>query len=392
MVPNWFVAFLAMLLETFAARRDAHLRFLKLQMELMKERLPGNRVILTPVERQRLMKIGGEFDHAVHDTLSIVSVKTYRRWQSEEKAGKEAKKVGRPRLTQSLREMIVKLAKENEGWGVKRILGELKKLALKASRSTIRRVLVEEKILPDPDRHAPKGVETRWRKFLAIHMNVMVACDFFCKSIFSPLGKKSQAYVLAFVHLGSRKVFLSPSTHHPTADWMQQQARNASMWADAEGIDIRFLIHDHDTKFTEAFDEHFKRDDGGPVLTPIAAPVANCFAESWIGSLKRECLNHFFCFALRQLDLIVQTYADYHNKYRPHQGLGNRPPSSQPLSNQPSSNQPLGSQSLAGQSAGDQPPATQDDLPSLETEIDHRLVKRQSWLGGLLRHYERKVA
>ena len=138
--------------------------------------------------------------------------------------------------------------------------------------------------------------------------------------------------------------------------------RNASMWADDEGIDLRFLIHDHDTKFTEAFDEHFRREDGGPVLTPYGAPIANRFAESWIGHLKRECLNTFFCFSLRQLDYIVQAYAEYHNEYRPHQGLGNRPPGSL-----------------------DEPP------PCLEDSVPQR-VHRQTWLGGLLSHYYRQAA
>ena len=77
-------------------------------------------------------------------------------------------------------------------------MGELKKLALKASRSTVRRVLLDERILPDPERHAPKGVQTPWRKFIAIHMNVMVACDFFCKTVWTPLGKH-MAYMLTFV-------------------------------------------------------------------------------------------------------------------------------------------------------------------------------------------------
>ena len=107
-------------------------------------------------------------------------------------------------------------------------MGELKKLAVRSSRSTVRRVLVDEGILPDPDRHAPKGVQTPWRKFIAIHMNVMVATDLFCKTTWTPLGKRT-AYVLAFIHLDSRKVFLSPSTYHPNAEWMRQQARNLRM-------------------------------------------------------------------------------------------------------------------------------------------------------------------
>jgi putative transposase len=360
-LPNWFTAFLVMLMEAWSARRDAHIRFLKLQVEMLRSRLPGNRVILDPAERQRLMKVGAEVEHAVQDILGIVSIKTYRQWLRDERGGRQPGKVGRPRLTASLRELILRLARENAGWGVRRILGELKKLAVKVSRSSVRRVLTDEKILPDPERHAPKGIQTPWQKFIAIHMDVMVASDFFCKTIWTPLGKHV-AYVLAFVHLGSRKVFLSPSTLNPTDEWMRQQARNASMWADEQGIDVRFLIHDHDTKFTEAFDEHFAREDGGPVLTPYGAPVANCFAESWIGSLKRECLNHFFCFSLAMLDHIVQTYADYHNRFRPHQGLGNRPPG-----------------------------VIEDPRPK-SSEIDPKSIQRQSWLGGLLTHYERKAA
>ena len=167
---------------------------------------------------------------------------------------------------------------------------------------------------------------------------------------------------LACSHLGSRKVFLSPSTYHPTGQWMQQQARNVSMWAEGEGIDVRFLIHDRDAKYTEAFDEHFRCDDGGVIKTPYQAPIANCFAESLIGSLKRECLNHFFCFGLRQLDHIVQTYAMYHNLYRPHQGLGNRPPSAC------------------------------EDPPRPKAETESGAVQCQRWLGGLLKHYYRQAA
>jgi putative transposase len=192
-------------------------------------------------------------------------------------------------------------------------------------------------------------------------MNVMVACDFFCKTVWTPLGKH-MAYVLTFVHLGSRKVFVTPSTFNPTDEWMRQQARNASIWAEEEGINIRFLIHDHDSKFTAAFDEHFARDDGGPVLTPYAAPVANCFAESWIAHLKRECLNTFFCFSLRQLDYIVQSYSTYYNEYRPHQGLGNRPPSSS------------------------------DDPLTFADELEPGVIRRRTWLGGLLSHYYRQAA
>jgi putative transposase len=134
------------------------------------------------------------------------------------------------------------------------------------------------------------------------------------------------------------------------------------MWAEEEGIDIRFLIHDRDTKFTEAFNEHFRRDEGRAVLTPYKAPIANCYAESWIGHLKRECLNLLFCFSLQQLDYVVQTYAEYYNEYRPNQSLDNRP---------------LG---------------TAESPPPQSAEVDVGSVRCRQFLGGLLKHYYRKTA
>ena len=135
MLPKWLTALLVLLQEAWSTRRDAHIRFLKLQVEMFQSRLPGNRVILGPVERQRLMKIGAQVEHAVEHTLEIVSIKTYRRWQREERGGREPRKVGRPPLTKSVRDLILRLVRENIGWGVQRIVGELRKLALRCHRA-----------------------------------------------------------------------------------------------------------------------------------------------------------------------------------------------------------------------------------------------------------------
>lgn len=122
------------------------------------------------------------------------------------------------------------------------------------------------------------------------------------------------------------------------------------------------LVHDHDTKFTEAFDQHFRGSGVHIVKTPILSPMANAYAESWIGTLKRECLNHFLCFSLGHLDHIVQTYSTYYNKFRPHQGLGNV----------------LIPQHGRPNAATTGPPAGR--------------IRREQWLGGLLKHYYRKAA
>ena len=139
-----------------------------------------------------------------------------------------------------------------------------------------------------------------------MHMNVVVVvCDYFCKTVWIPMGKRT-AYALTFIHLGCREVFLFPITYYPTDKWMRQQARNVSIWAEEEGIDVRFLIHDRDAKFYKNFDDSSRREEGGVVQTLFGSLIANAFAESWIGTMKLECLNHLFCLSPRHLDYIVQ--------------------------------------------------------------------------------------
>lgn len=363
MVPTWLIAVFVVLREAWSARRDARIRFLLLQIELLRQKLPGNRVILSPEDRLRLLRLGAAMDHEVHDLIGIVSVKTYRRWRRDQEAGREPGRVGRRRVIPgSPRVLIIRLARENIGWGVRRIVGELRKLALTSRRSTVRRVLVGEGILPDPDRRAPKGVVTPWRTFVEMHANTMVACDFFCKAVWTPLGKRV-AYVLVFIHLSSRRVFVSPSTYEPNETWMQQQARNTLIWLDDEKIDPQFVIHDRDSKFAASFNALFEAAGARIVRSPVQSPIANCFAESWIGTLKRECLNHFFCFSLRHVDHIVQTYTSYYNTFRPHQSLGNVP---------------------IGQET--RPPPVGMVNPDVGPFL------RRPYLAGLLNHYERRAA
>ena len=250
---------------------------------------------------------------------------------------------------------------ENTGWGARRIVGELKKLALPISRGSVRRALEQEGVLPDPERNAPHGVATPWRTFIKAHANVIVATDFFCKNVWTPTGKHI-AYGLMFIHLGSRKVLVSPGTYHPNEEWVLQQVRNASMWLEDEELQMEFLLRDRDTKYTASLDRLITSMEAETIRSPFRSPIANCYAESWIGSLKRECLNHFFCFGLKHFDHIVQAYTDYYNRLRPHQGLGNRPLNAQ-----------------------------DDSIPiRLPTEVGP--IQRQPILGGLLNHYERKVA
>jgi len=139
------------------------------------------------------------------------------------------------------------------------------------------------------------------------------------------------------------------------------------MWLDDQGVQSRFLLHDRDTKFTAGFDELFRGIGTQIVKTPVQAPNANAYAEAWVGSLKRECLDYFLCFGLGHLDHVAQTYVAFHNAHRPHQGLGNR--------------------TLAAAARGD--PADSQMLTAV-ADLGH--IRCRRFLGGLLRHYYRAAA
>jgi len=217
---RWLYILPYLIQEAGAARRDARMRFLIAQVEILRRKLGGNRVIPSPEDRARLLELGRELDHDVADIVGIVTPKTYSRWVMELREGRKPKRVGRPRIGRNMREIVIRLAKDNNGWGYRRIVGELRKLRLQLGRSSVRRILKDEGLTPSPTRRGRAG-ETKWQKFIRLHMNTLVACDFFTKAVVTPLGVRT-AYCLAFIHVGSRRVFLSPATYHPHGGWVEQ--------------------------------------------------------------------------------------------------------------------------------------------------------------------------
>jgi hypothetical protein len=112
---RWFYVALHLLLEAGAARRDARMRFLKAQVEILRRKLRGNRVIPSPDDRARLLAIGQELDHNVADVIGIVTPQTYCRWVTELREERRPKRVDRPKIARNLHELVVRLAKQNAG-------------------------------------------------------------------------------------------------------------------------------------------------------------------------------------------------------------------------------------------------------------------------------------
>ncbi|MEQ1878688.1 MAG: integrase core domain-containing protein [Bdellovibrionia bacterium] len=209
---------------------------------------------------------------------------------------------------------------ENIRWGYRRVMGELKKLGYRVSPSTIR-IILRESGLPPPPHRGVNPLPIAWNTFIHANLESVVATDFFVKKIHTLRGTFT-AYCLVFIHLGSRRVWCSPATYHPNGEWVMQQNRNASMWLQDEGIEAKYLLSDRDAKFPDALKHLWKAQGIRCLKSPPRAPKANAFVESFIGTLKRECLNHFICFSRDQLNYINRLWIEHYNTERPHRGLG----------------------------------------------------------------------
>jgi len=182
----------------------------------------------------------------------IVTPQTLLRWHRElvrRKWAQPRRPLGRPAVEDRVRQLVLRFARENPRWGHRRIAGELLKLGLRVSPSTVRRLLLAADLEPAPRRSGPS-----WREFLRQQAASMLACDFFTVETIS----LRRFYVLFFIELESRCVHLAGCTTNPTGAWVTQQARNLSFTGIFERI--RFLIHDRDSKFSGAFDEIFRSE------------------------------------------------------------------------------------------------------------------------------------
>jgi transposase InsO family protein len=234
---------------------------------------------------------------------------------------RRSRKPGRPAIDPELRALVVRLARENARWGYVRIQGELRKLGVQIGATTIRRILRAHGLGPAPRRSGPS-----WSEFLKAQADGMLVCDFLTVETLT----MKTLYVLVWIELGTRKVYLGGATSNPDSAWVTQQARNLFMALQEEGRSPRFLIHDRDTKFTRPFDEVFRSEGARIVLTPIRAPNANAFCERWVGTVRAECLDWTLILGRRHLERVLRTYIAHYNEARPHRGLDLRTPIGNP--------------------------------------------------------------
>jgi len=297
--------------------------YLVTENRILRHQIKG-RVRLSDGERKTLAEIGQKLGkQALKDVATIVKPDTILAWHRKLVAQKcdgsqQRKAPGRPMIDQEVEDLVVRMAQENRSWGYDRIAGALANLGYTISDQTVGNILKRHGIPPAPERKTT----TTWKEFIRTHLDVLVATDFFTAEVWT-LGGLVTYYVLFFLHLGSRKLFVAGVTPHPHEAWMVQVARNVTMEQWGFLAPGQYLIHDRDAKFCAAFQQII--DDAGVerVVLPPRSPNLNAYAERWVRSVKDEVLSRMILFGEGSLWHVLNEYVEHYHRERNHQGKGN---------------------------------------------------------------------
>ena len=232
--------------------------------------------------------------------------RAWRRWWT----WKSRKKGGRPSIAAEVFALIRRMASENRTWGAPRIRDELALLGHVVAASTV------ASYMPRPQRRPPSQT---WRTFLANHMDVTAACDFFVV----PTITFRLLFVFVVLSHDRRRILHFNVTAQPTPEWTARQLIEAFP---GDGWMPRFLIHDRDTNYGDPVARCCKMLRLREVLTSYRSPWQNAYVERQIGSIRRECLDHMIVMGERHCRWLLTAYSRYHNEVRPHQSLGGNAP------------------------------------------------------------------
>jgi transposase InsO family protein len=293
--------------------------YLGAENRILKAQIKG-RLLLSDVEKATLSEIAHRLGRkALEDVANSARPGTilgwYRKLVARKFDGSKSRRYpGRPRIDHEIEELVVRMARENSGWGYDQIVGAMANLGYTLSDQTVGNILQRHGILP-----APKSQNTTtWADFIRAHMSVLVGTDFFTVEVLTLRGLVTY-YVLFFIHLESRKVEIAGMTPHPNEAWMKQIARNVTM--DEWGFlgNCRYLIHDRDTKYCQSFRDIIESGDVKPLRLPARSPNLNAFSERWVKSVKNECLSKLILFGETSLRRALREYLVHYHAERNHQ-------------------------------------------------------------------------
>jgi transposase InsO family protein len=301
------------------ATKDLEILVLRQQLRVLRRH--ASRPRFTALDRVLLAAASRAIPRQRWRSLFLVTPQTLLRWHRELVRRKwtyrKAPQPGRPPLDAEVVTLVLRMARENQRWGCVRIAGELRKLGIRVGATTIRTLLRRHGLGPAPRRSGPT-----WAQFLKAQAEGIVACDFFTvETIWL-----QTLYVLFFIQVSTRQIVVVGVTARPDSSWVTQQARNATMDLNDRRLSTRFLLRDHDGKFTRSFDEVFQTEGAQVIRTPIRAPRANAYAERWVQTVRAECLDWTLVLGRRHLLRLLGVYVRHYNQQRPHRGLALRVP------------------------------------------------------------------
>jgi transposase InsO family protein len=301
--------------------------YLRMENRILREKLGHKRILLNESQKRRLATAAVRLPRdMLRDVCTLFSPNTLLKWNrwfiARKYDGTGHKKPGpAPTKQRMIRDIVLRMAKDNPNWGYGRMYGELKQLGYNVHWQTVRRVMKDYGLLDDPDPE-PK---TSWKTFLQSHWESIAACDFFTLEAWTKSGL-TRFMVLFVIDLATRKVEIAGIHHAPCEEQMLQMARNLTDAEDGFLKGKRVLIHDRDPLFTQKFRETLRAAGVRSLKLPKRSPNLNSYSESWVRAAKYECFNKMIFFGEKHVRHVVENYVEHHNTERPHKGLNyNRP-------------------------------------------------------------------
>ncbi len=333
------------------------IEYLQAENRVLREQLGGRGLRFTDGQRRRLAAKAKRLGrNGLFGITTLITPDTLLRWYrrliAKKYDGSRTRSHGRPKTAAEIEGLIVRMARDNPRWGYTRIRGALHNLGHEIGRNTIKRILLESGF--DPARFRRKGMS--WKTFLRAHWGAIVATDFFSVEVLTPRGLV-RYFVLFVIDLETRRVGIAGIAQQPNGQWMKQIARNLTDVDEGFLNGTRYLIHDRDRLFTEAFREVLGSSGVRTVKLPARSPNLSAYAERFVRSIKSECLALIIPLGERHLRSAVKEYTEHYHLERNHQGLENE--------------------------------LIEDRFGVVDT---NRAVERQERLGGILNYYYRRAA
>lgn len=302
------------------------IEYLITENQVLKEKLGKKRILLNDDQRRRLAVKGKILGRKLLQQIAtIVTPDTILRWHRRLVAKKwdyshrRKKKPGRTPVSEEVRELVVRLARENPTWGYDRIMGALENVKHNISDTTIGNILREHGIEPVPDRKR----KTTWRTFLKAHWDCLGAIDFTTIEVWTKGGLVTY-YVLFVMEVATRRVHFAGCTPNPAEPWMKRMAKNLTDPYDGFLLGTRYLLMDRDGKFCPKFRELLENEGVNCVRLPPRSPNLTPHIERFMRTIKQECLLKMIFFGENSLRKAIKVFLVHYHEERNHQGLENK--------------------------------------------------------------------